>query len=404
MDMAAGVSVEKAAQVTGVSVSAIKELGELYSASRPAAILAGWGLQRHRRGAYTYRLLDALAALAGNIGVSGGGVSHGMDENRWFDGSVTLTDRRRFFREIPKPQTGRGLLEAVEPSIELGIVSGGNPVVQCPDSQKVREAFGRLGFLTVIDSFMTDTAAEADLVLPTTHFLQEEDVVGSYWHNMVQPVKPVVGRLGEEKTDLEIFAALAARVGLGESFPADPAGFLKQLVSPLAEEGTGLERIAEGPVKPASAVNVPFEKGAFPTPSGRFQFVDAVQITENLTDADYPYHLITPHPHSRNHSQLPGEFRPRPVEVLLSPTTARKMGVDEGDALCVESRRGRLKGVTCISGSPRDDTVVVFEGTWESLGGSANRLTSDRLTDMGLSATYFDTACRLRRAGSGETA
>jgi anaerobic selenocysteine-containing dehydrogenase len=393
-------SLDVISKSTGVSAIDIRRLAHLFGSLKPAAVLGGWGLQRRRNGADTYRMLDALGALTGNIGVSGGGVSHGMDETRWFSRAVCLRERAAARREIPRPQTGRGLLEAAAPPVAVAVVSGGNPLNQCPNSDLVRQAFAEIDFVVVLDMFMTDTARAADIVLPATHFLQERDVVASYWHNYVMPVNVAQARLGEEKTDLEIFAGLGRRLGLDHELPDTPDYYLEQITSPLADEGIDLARIMLGPVRPESAVDVPFSENRFFTPSGRFEFASELGEPRISDTGRYPYHLLSPHPRQRTHSQLPGIFNHRIPSALISPAIASRHALNDGDKVVVTTPQGSLGCAVAVSGRVRDDTIVIYEGTWEQLGGSVNRLTSDELSDRGLSATYNDTMCNISKGAS----
>jgi anaerobic selenocysteine-containing dehydrogenase len=382
---------------TGIGQNEIRDVAMLFSTNGPAAIVGGWGVQRHRNGAVTYRYLDALAAVAGSLGIRGGGVSHGMDELRWFDLDADLyraPGQRRF---IPKPQAGKGILSAIDPPIEVAIVTGANPVSQCPNTGLVKKAFESIPFLAVSDMFMTDTAALSDLVLPSTHFLQEQDVVGSYWHNHVMPVNPAQPRLGEEKPDLEVMHLLAERLGVGDDFPGRPEFYLDKVTAPLRAEGVSLEDLMRGPYRPKAAVDVPFGDGSFRTPSGRFEFVDVPPVTPGGSP-DYPYWLLSPHPAGSIHSQLADVAGSKVPEALVSAATARLHRLADGDTVSVATPNGSLRCRTVISDRVRDDTVLVYEGGWDRLGGTVNRLTSDTLSDGGNSATYYDVKCSLTKA------
>ncbi len=384
-------------EVTGVTPKEIRDLAWLYARTIPAAIVTGWGLQRRRNGANICRLIDALGALTRNIGVRGGGVSHGMDETRWFDTRVCLRDAAAERREIPKPQTGRGLLAATDPPIKIAVVSGGNPVNQCPNTDLVRAGFEAVEFKVVLDLFMTDTARLADLVLPTTHFLQEQDVVGSYWHNYVMPVNVAQARLGEEKTDLEIFALLAKRLGVGSMLPDDHTYCLDRVIAPLKAEGITLPQIMGGPLRPASAVDVPFKDRKFQTASGKFEFVTAILPTGRPEVTQYPYYLMSPHPRDTVHSQLPGEFEARLPIAHISAYLAGILRASNGDEVVVETAKGSLKCIASVDEAVGPHIVMIYEGSWDGLGGSVNRLTSDELSDDGLCATYNDVLCRIHK-------
>jgi anaerobic selenocysteine-containing dehydrogenase len=391
------IGLDEVARETGIGADEIRNLAMRCCHNRPVAILGGWGVQRRRNGAITYRYIDALGAILGSVGVKGGGVSHGMDELRWFDLSLTMSEAPAARRFIPRPQAGRGILSAIDPRIQVAIVTGANPVNQCPNTNLVRQAFEEIPFVAVADMFMTDTAALADLVLPSTHFLQERDLMGSYWHNYVMPVNPAQPRLGEEKSDLELLHLLAGRLGVGGDFPEDPDFYLDKLISPLKEEGVTLPGLMQGPYRPRSAVEVPFEDGKFMTPSGKFEFVDSLPARLDAS-AEYPYWLITPHPVGSIHSQLADLTQARVPEVIISPAAASACGLAAGDQAVVRTAQGSLNCAVAVRVDMRDDTVIVYEGGWDKLGGSVNRLTPDALSDGGTSATYYDARCSLEKA------
>ncbi|HEC83269.1 MAG TPA: hypothetical protein ENI46_02135, partial [Firmicutes bacterium] len=392
-----GYTLEDVSEKTGVNLSDLRELARRYGNLKPGAILGGWGLQRRRTGAQVYRLLDAIAALSGNIGVAGGGVSHGVDEMRWFDLSVGLADRAQHRREIPKPRVWRGILECGDPPIRLLFVTGANPVSQCPNASLAQKAMARVDFKVVVDMFMTDTASLADLVLPATHFLQETDLVGSYWHNYIMPVNQAQPPIGEEKTDFEIFALLARKLGLARDFPDDPLTALEMLIEPLKREGYNLRDLREHPVRPRSAVDVPFRDRKFWTSSGRFEFITDINMPPSKVCPEYPYHLLTPHPHDRTHSQTRGIPARAYPEALVSNVIARTHGIESGSLVRVTTANGELTCTARIDSSLRDDVVVIPEGSWEMSGGAVNRLTSDDLSDEGECATYNDAACNVSR-------
>ncbi len=381
---------------TGLSLREINKLARIYAESKPAAIVGGWGFQRRRNGAQVYRLLDALAALCGNVGVPGGGVSHGMDETRWFESRKVLLRVGTARREIPKPQTWKGIMTCGDPPIEVAFITAANPVCQCPNSNLAPRAIAGIDFVIVAEMFMTDTAMLADLVLPTTHFLQETDLVGSYWHNYVMPVNVAQARLGEEKTDLEIFALLAKRMGLEKEFPNDAMFFLEILAEPLKQYGFKLSQLMEGPVRPPTH-EVPFSDKRFPTPSGRIELISEIVIPSTKRSSAYPYYLLSPHPASQTHSQarsIPSKGYP---QAEVSPRVAQTLGVDRGSLIKVKTPQGELICHVEVVPALRDDVVVIHEGTWEMMGGSVNRLTSDELSDEGLCATYNDLACSLSK-------
>jgi anaerobic selenocysteine-containing dehydrogenase len=81
-------------------------------------------------------------------------------------------------------------------------------------------------------------------------------------------------------------------------------------------------------------------------------------------------------------------------EAHVGRQTAKEAKAADGDTILVESPSGSLKCTLRITDAIRPGVISIYEGWWEKLGGSVNRLTSDRLSDKGLSATYNDVRCR----------
>jgi anaerobic selenocysteine-containing dehydrogenase len=71
--------------------------------------------------------------------------------------------------------------------------------------------------------------------------------------------------------------------------------------------------------------------------------------------------------------------------------------VGTGERVQVQTVHGSLSCVVEVSDTLREDTVLIYEGWWDRLGGSVNRLTGDELSDMGENATYYDAKCKIVR-------
>ena len=81
--------------------------------------------------------------------------------------------------------------------------------------------------------------------------------------------------------------------------------------------------------------------------------------------------------------------------VRVAREAGERLNLGDGDEVEVETRQGSLRCTVKLSDALREDTVLIYEGWWDRLGGSVNRLTGDGLSDMGESATFYDTRCRL---------
>jgi anaerobic selenocysteine-containing dehydrogenase len=196
---------------------------------------------RRYNGASIVRALDALGAITGNLGVSGGGVSFYFKRRGAFETSFVRGEAAAP-RTVCEPLFGPELLTISDPPIRALWITAGNPVAMLPQSHTVAEAIRTREFVVVVDSFLTDTAELADLVLPTTTLLEAEDVLGSYGHHYLGVARPVVPRPENVRSDLEIAQELARRVGLEQELAGTARQWQERLTNPkLAPHGVTLD-------------------------------------------------------------------------------------------------------------------------------------------------------------------
>ncbi len=118
---------------------------------------------------------------------------------------------------ISTARLGEEMLRCSDPPLRVAWVERGNPVTQNPDTNKVREAFRALDFRVVVEQFMTDTAREADLILPAKSMFEQSDVINAYWHPYIQFKQKVLEPPGEVKPESEIYWHLAQRLSIPAS-------------------------------------------------------------------------------------------------------------------------------------------------------------------------------------------
>ena len=177
------------AKACGTGTAEVKRLADIYGSGEPVATLIGWGLQRHVYGAENVRFINALALLAGQIGRSGGGSYYIAPSTRHLDLSWQAKPTAKQVDRFFKPTIGRDILSA-EPAVKMIWANGTNPVNQSPDSHLVSRAFRSVPFKVVVDAFMTDTAELADLILPCTLNLEQENLNPSYFHDFINYARP----------------------------------------------------------------------------------------------------------------------------------------------------------------------------------------------------------------------
>ncbi len=406
-DYLAGVSLEEVQQITGVTGSSLHRLTETYARGGPSTIVVGYGLQRYANGGNTVRCIDALGALTGNIGVSGGGVNYANRHMaRFIEGELAASEKAAVNRRVfSLPRFSHFLETAEDPPVKGIFIAKANPLVQMPDVNRATAAFTGVDFKVVIDMFMTDTARHADIVLPCTSILEEEDIVVT---SMFSPclnysrraVAPPDGIIGE----FEFFRRLAKQMGLKGYPDIDPATFLKRAVKPLSTEfGITWESIRNTYVT-LPGNRIPWQDGKFLTPSGKYELYSQKAAGNGLSPLPvlavpsrpptaYPLRLLTPHTRQSMHSQH-FAFTDAAPTAYLCKASLQSYGLKDGQDALLTSPAGRLQvSVACDDGI-LPDLVVVYQGWWHK-SGSVNALTQIRVSDMGSNAAYHECFCRI---------
>jgi len=384
---------------TGVSADAIEALARLYGTQKPASIHLGMGPQRWKAGAEVFQLISALAALTGNIGVPGGGVNYSSRLPSLLDLSWLAERQATVKRFVLRPSIGRDLLETHDPPVRLAWICGANPVTQALNSDLVRQALAQLDYCVVSDIYLTDTAQYAHLFLPTTTFVEEEDlVVTDWWHSYFGYVRPVIPPCGEAKSDLEIFQGLAERLGLGAEMAGSPGEWISRLIAPMQGYGITLERLrADGWARHPLADDVPFADRQFYTRSGKFEFMTQRQEIFQPA-AGYPLSLITAKTNTRLNSQMLDKERERLPQAWIHPQVLAEAGLSEEAEALIESPYGRMRVRVRVDARQRRDTIFTDQGTWLSAGGTPNQLTGNVISHYGRLGAYNQVSVRLTEA------
>lgn len=406
---------EHVAEICGISKAEIEKAAEIYATRKPSAIILGFGMQRYANGGQTVRAIDALGALGGNLGISGGGVSYGNQYWKNFFGDISGSHLDFKKRKLPWPTLANEILNSQEPPVKACIVTRSNPMTQLPDTNKLSRAFSNLSLMVVSDFFLTDTARAAHLVLPCTTSLEEEDLFCCSWNPYLNYAARAVEPMGQCKPDWVIFSQLAEKMALPE-FPSLTARqWMEKILEPVRECGFTLENLAKGPVKNPRHQDVPWQERAFDTPSGRFEFYSQKALSLGLPPvatyrepaespvsrpdlaAIFPLHFITSHHRDFLHSQfynLVPEGDCGDI-VHINSKNALQRGIVEGQRVKVLSPRGEMTGTASITDSVRQDVVVVYSGRWHGPGGGVNSLTAQQVPDMGLGTPYYDCLCQV---------
>lgn len=384
-------SVREWCERADVSPADAHDLAERFGPEKPTSILVGWGMGRRINGAGIVRALDALSAVSGNIGVPGGGVSFYFKRRGAFDVSF-VRGKPVAPRTLCEPLFGPEILRASEPPIRAVWVTAGNPVTMLPESETSARALRSREFVVVVDSFMTDTARLAHLVLPTTTLLEADDLLGSYGHHWIGVARPVIPPPEGVKSDLEIVQQLAKRVGLEEKLAGDAREWKRRLIEKkLGPHGVTLETLEEGPIRNPIPSKVLFADRRFPTSTGRVNLVTEAPPSEGDVP-DYPLFLMTLSTEKAQSSQwavAPDEF----VPACIHPESAG--GIPDGAVCRLESRISSMTVRLAYDPCQRKDVAILPKGGHLSKGHCANALLKARTTDLGDGGALYDERVRL---------
>ena len=374
-----------------IAPEAAADLARRLGEGKPTAILVGWGMGRRLNGGGIVRALDALSAVSGNIGIPGGGISFYFKRRAAFDTSF-IRGKKAAPRTICEPLFGPEILRTNDPRIRAVWVTAGNPVAMLPESETTVRALQSREFVVVVDSFMTDTARHAHLVLPTTTLLEADDLLGAYGHHWIGVARPVVRPPDGVKSDLEIIQGLANRVGLGEVMAGDARSWKRRLMQKqLAPRAVALETLEQGPIRNPLAPVVLFADRKFATPSGRVNLLTEAPPSEDPSE-EYPLFLMALSTEKAQSSQwaMPQEGF---VSASVHPDAAN--GIADGQLCRLESRVSEMTVRLRYDLRQRRDVVILPKGGHMRAGRCANVLVRARTTDMGEGAALYDERIRI---------
>ncbi|HEY2338493.1 MAG TPA: molybdopterin oxidoreductase family protein [Burkholderiales bacterium] len=418
------------AQICGLAVEEVVQLARDYGRTKPAAIRLNYGMQRHAGGGIAARTIACLPALVGAWRDAAGGIVLTTADNYGFDhAKLERPDLlKKKTRSINHAALGDALTSA-QPAVRALIVYNNNPVAVCPDSSKVIAGFSREDLFTVVmDSFMTDTADYADIVLPATTQLEHVDVHKSYGHLYVLANNAAIAPVGESLPNIEVFRRLAARLGFDDDcFRDSDDEVARQALGSGHRHLAGIDwetlkrrgwqRLAV-PERFA-----PFAQGGFPTPSGKCELYSEALAQQGVDPlpfynppaelpssnpslaAKYPLNFISPPRRNflnSSFANLP-RFRDekKEAELELHPADAAARGLRDGDRVRVFNDRGAFRAVARVNGKPRRGVVVALSVWWKKFAAdkrNANDVTSQRTADLGGAATFYDCLVEVEKA------
>ena len=378
--------------ICDVSEADLHQIYACYAQKDPVATLISAGLQRYRYGGENVRFINALAMLSGHIGRSGGGTYFQLHSYRNLNLKWVRELEKLPRRSFQFPVIGREILAANNPPIEMIWVNGANVINQAPDSHQLIKAFAKVNFKVVVDAFMNDTAQRADLVLPSTLIMEQEDIIGSYLHEQVQYVCPVLPAPGEARNDYWILRQIAKRLDPPVDLPTSEECLRAALDSPFLS--TTLEEIRKCGCVRSNRPEIAYAGLRLAHQDGKYRFPYLLHA-EPEPPAEYPLRLLTLVRRKAIHSQILPEDQIQPPSVWVAPDSSGLKDLNLEKPVELVSPLGRLKVSVQTLPDLHPDVVIYRRGDWISKGGGVNQLIAAQLTDIGSGAAYYDQYVRL---------
>jgi anaerobic selenocysteine-containing dehydrogenase len=422
---------QRVAQWTGIAADDIARLAREYATTRPAAIRLNYGVQRSERGGMSVRAICMLPCLTGSWKDVGGGLqlslSGAYQLNKEALQRPDLMSRSplgRAARTVNMVELGKALTELDAPPIKALFVYNSNPAAVAPNHNLVVRGLLRPDLFTVVhEQFFTDTTDYADIVLPATTFFEHKDLQTGYGHYYLQISQPAIEPLGECRSNVETFRALALRMGFEQEYFRESVDemidaalqssnpWLQDIDRKRLEE-EGHSRLNFRPqAAPEQKPFLPFAEGNFGTPSGKAEFYSEQLAKMGL---DPVANFVPPQEsrHSERAQKFPLELLARksdnflnssfanlpavqkmedPAVLELNVADAQARGIEDGAQVRVFNDRGEAFLRARVNGAVPPGTVSA-RLNWAKLspaGASINVLTSERLTDMGRGATFY---------------
>ncbi|MDD5462271.1 MAG: formate dehydrogenase subunit alpha [Methylococcales bacterium] len=367
---------EHVAPICGIDAEVIREVARLYATSKASMIFWGMGVSQHIHGTDNARCLIAMALMTGQIGRPGTGLHPLRGQNNVQGASdvglipMVYPD----YEPVEDPafqakyeklwgvplDSKRGLttVEMIHAILHHEVygmfIEGENPAMSDPNQNHAREAFAALEHLVIQDIFLTETAGFADVILPASAFYEKTGTF-SNTDRRVQMGRQAVNPPGDARQDLWILQEIANRLGCNWNYngPEDVFNEMRQAMGSIA--GMTWDRLDN-----EDSLTYPLENigdqgkpiiftDGFPTATGRGRFVPAEYIhADEMPDEDYPLIFITgrqlEHWHTGSmtrHSATLDAIEPDPV-VTVHPDDLRRLGIDAGGLITIESRRGKI--------------------------------------------------------------
>ena len=396
---------ERVEELTGVPKEDMIAAARLLGENAPFPIMTTASPLVHNiNGVQNVRAINLLLALTGSFGVPGGCMAPGPGRAMLKDTFMGPSKERVHpeldlsHEEFPawakinyhEIQIIR-LADYIEQENGIkSILSFGMNHHMWPRVDRVEKAFDKLDFFVSADIYMTDTCKYADIVLPVQPSL-ERDQIEMLGLDILYFHEHVVEPAGEAKSDMDILAGIADKMGLqmGDENPIHSnEDFMNKILTPT---GLTLDELKASPNHMLKSKHVMPGRSSeqilsVKTPSGKIEFASSVLASCNKAGHDalpiyhdfreqlpldqYPLILSTG-------SRKPQLFHSRTYRmswltdlenyplVEIHPSDAKKYGLKEGDLVALTTPVGSMDFILCENAATLKGTVNIYHGAGE---------------------------------------
>lgn len=400
----------------GVEISTIEELVKLYC-QKYSTILLGFGMQKYKNGGMTIRLIDALGAITGQIGFSGGGVNYANKvypkilNTDPYDSEKFSSNRYYYTNEISEfiekcnlgntyykndifinHEDDKGDYELNIP-IKMAIITKSNLLNQLANINNLKRALSKVEFKVCFDMFITDTVKECDLFIPVTSQLESEDLLFS---SMMNPYLVYNEKILEPQEKLMdeyyFFMEVAKRLKMSNYPIVTKKEYLEKVIYPLKNINSdiSLEYLKNNYF--TLHKDVAWSDKNFVNESGKFEIINCEEIKKfeaNKYKDISKLRLLTNHGRDSLSSQHFMDDDGIAI-AYINEKEAKRSNINNNEIIYLKSENGQIKVKINIDKAIGDNIIMMFVGWWERHG-NPNFLTNSGISDIGGQITYNET-------------
>ena len=416
-----------------LSVEDIRKLARI-AADGPVLHMTGMGAQAYGNGVQVGAALGVLLAVTGMVGKPGTGVvgaAFNPPSNSKFLFPTKTRATNVTFMELPEVMETNTFAGKEYPPIKSLFIAACGFIGGRVDMNRILgKIVDNVEFVVCADTVFSDSAQQADIVLPITHHYELEDIYISPVTNDLQYNARIIEPAFEAKTDQEVCRLIAGSMGLGDSFDDDETMLRQLLDTPvLTKQGITLETLREKGTVRFAPKGVAYADGRYPTPTGKVEFYcekpkprlefgqerdDAAERLprfyppfEAWPEADamkkFPFILNSERSRNRWHSQgFEGmwleEINPEPT-IRINEADAANRGIDAGDYVEVFNDRGSAvaRAYPCAGIRPGMLTYPKGFQSHQYVSGNFAELTQSKYDPYSINSANFDAAVDIRK-------